>query len=255
MFIDTHAHLNLDQFASDYKKVIERAFAADVKSIINIGVDYSSSKRAVQIAKEYENIYAAVGYHPTDLKMGEYNEKKLSDLFYSKKVVAIGEIGLDYFHDKVDKDYQKELFIKQIDLANKFDKPVIVHCRDAYSDLIEILGAKEKLPRGVMHCWVGNLADAKILYKMGFYFSFTGIITFAKSEELSEIVKFLPIERIMIETDCPWLAPEPYRGKQNEPAYVVEVAKKIAEIKGLTLAEVEEQTTQNAIDFFKLDIK
>ena len=106
-----------------------------------------------------------------------------------------------------------------------------------------------------MHCWVGNLVDAKTLYKMGFYLSFTGIITFTKSEELAEIVKFLPLERIMIETDCPWLAPEPYRGKQNEPAYVVEVAKKIAEIKGLTLTEVEAQTTQNAIDFFKLDIK
>ncbi|MEI6040545.1 MAG: TatD family hydrolase [Candidatus Berkelbacteria bacterium] len=251
MFIDTHCHLNLESFERDYKKVIDRSFTGGVGTIINIGSDYKNSKRAVDLAKDYpQGVYAAVGMHPGD-SLGEvYNEKKFSDLLYSKKVVAIGEIGLDYTVEKLDKVAQAELFKKQIDLAVKYSKPVVIHCREAYTDLIEILKSYENLPKIVMHCYVGNLADAKTFLEMGLYLSFTGIITFNKNEELNEVVKYAPLERIMIETDAPWLAPEPHRGHRNEPLYVIEIARKIAQIKNISLAEVEVQTTKNAQEFF-----
>lgn len=256
MYIDTHCHLNLDAFNEDYKEAVERAKTAGVGVIVNVGADYKSSKRAVDIAKEFPNVYATVGMHPGDSRDEFYNEKKYADLLYSKKVVAIGEIGLDYFSSgQIDKPAQIELFKKQIDMAIKYEKPVVVHCREAYTDMVEVLKTYEKLPKTVMHCYVGNLADAKIFIEMGLYLSFTGIITFNKNEELNEVIKYAPIEKIMIETDAPWLAPVPHRGHKNEPAYVVEVAKKIAELKGLMLSEVETQTTKNALEFFALEGK
>lgn len=256
MFIDTHAHLNLDAFAGDYKETISRAFDSDVKTIINVGADYASSKRAVEIAKEYESgIYATVGQHPdavSDDVSAIFNEKKFSDLLYSKRVVAIGEIGLDYMDEKVDYEGQKELLKKQIDMALKFEKPIVVHCREAYVDLISILKSYPKLPQGVIHCYVGNLTDAQEFIALGFLISFTGIITFSKTDDLIDVVKNIPLEKIMIETDSPWLAPVPHRGHRNEPTYVIEIAKKIAEIKNLSLSVIESQTTQNAKDLFKI---
>lgn len=266
MFIDTHCHLNLDAFEKDYKDAISRAKDNNVGIIINVGADYKSSKRAVDIAKEFPDVYATVGMHPDGIRPEQsrrsgdsrddfYHEKRYADLLYSKKVVAIGEIGLDFSYDKFDKSAQIELFKKQIDLAIKYEKPIVVHCREAYTEMIEILKSYSNLPKTVMHCYVGNLLDAKIFIEMGLYLSFTGIITFNKNEELNEVVKYAPIDKIMIETDAPWLAPVPHRGHRNEPAYVIEVAKKIAELKGLTLAEVEVQTTKNAINFFTLEGK
>lgn len=255
MFIDTHCHLNLDAFNEDYKEAVARAKVAGVGVIINVGADYKSSKRAVDIAKELPNVYATVGMHPGDSRDEFYNEKKYADLLYSKKVVAIGEIGLDFTVPQFDEQAQIELLKKQIDLAIKYEKPVVIHCREAYTDMIDVLKTYEKLPKTVMHCYVGTLADAKIFIEMGLYLSFTGIITFNKNEELNEVVKYTPIDRIMIETDAPWLAPVPHRGHKNEPAYVVEVARKIAELKGVSIAEVEAQTTKNALEFFVLEGK
>lgn len=266
MFIDTHCHLNLDAFNEDYKEAIGRAKTVGVGMVINVGADYKSSKRAVDMAKEFTNVYATVGMHPDGIRPEQsrragdsrdefYNEKKYADLLYSKKVVAIGEIGLDYTIPQFDKSSQIELFKKQIDLAIKYEKPIVIHCREAYSDMIEVLKSYEKLPKTVMHCYVGSLFDAKIFLEMGLYLSFTGIITFNKNEELNEVIKYAPIDKIMIETDAPWLAPVPHRGHRNEPAFVVEVAKKIAELKGISLSEVETQTTKNALDFFALEGK
>ena len=253
MFVDTHCHLNLDEFTNDYKQTVERAYLANVKKIIIVGSDLASSKKAVEIAKEYENnVYAAVGLHPTDAATEVFDEKKISELLYSKRVVAIGEIGLDFHGENIDKQTQLELLNKQIDLAIYTDKPIIIHCRDAYSDLISALKSFSNLPKGVVHCYVGTWADAQTFLAMGFYLSFTGIITFGKNSELEKVVQNTPLDRILIETDSPWLAPVPYRGKRNEPAYAVEVAKKIAEIKKIPLAEVETQTTKNAEILFNI---
>ena len=253
MFIDTHCHLNLDQFADSYKEAVENALAHNVKAIINVGANLASSERAVAMSREFESgIYAAVGMHPTDAVEENYDEAKMFDLINHPKVVAVGEIGLDYAATDVDKKEQLELFNNQIRLALRAKKPVIIHCRDAYDDLISALMALSEAPQGVIHCYVGDWAHAQVFLEMGFYLSFTGIITFSKSTDLQKVVENVPLDKIMVETDAPWLAPEPYRGKQNEPAYVVEVAKKIAEIKKISLAEVETQTTQNAQNLFKL---
>ena len=256
MYIDTHCHLNLEQFSGDYKESIQRAIASNVGAVIIVGADLASSGRAVEIAKEYEkNVYSAVGMHPQDSREETFNQKNLSDLLYSKRVVAIGEIGLDYSGSNIDKKAQLELLNNQIRLASLAQKPIIIHCRDAYDDMIAALMAFKDLPRGVVHCYVGNWIHAQIFLDMGFYLSFTGIITFTKDPEQIKVVENTPLERILIETDSPWLAPGTHRGQRNEPAYVVEVAQKIAEIKKIPLRLVEEQTTKNAIELFKLGLK
>lgn len=169
-------------------------------------------------------------------------------------MVAIGETGLDYYYDRQTADKQKELFEKHIKLANFVNKPLIIHCRDAYEDVLSVLMAQGNLPKGVMHCYLSNYDYAKVLLEMGLLIGFTGIITFTKDQQLLDAVKNIPLDKILIETDSPYLTPEAHRGERNEPAYVVEVAKKIAEIKKIPLKDVETQTTQNAIDLFKLEL-
>lgn len=215
------------------------------------GSNLLTSKKAIKIAKKYTNVYAAVGLHAIHVKDEDFG-KEFEKLARDKKVVAIGETGMDYYYDRATSDLQKELFEKHIKLAKMVGKPLIIHCRDAYDDLLSVLIADKNLPQSVMHCYLGNWSYAQILLEMGFYFSFTGIITFTKDRELLNAIKNIPLDRIMIETDAPWLTPEPYRGQQNEPAFVVEVAKKIAELKNIPLAKVAKITTQNAIDFFNL---
>lgn len=251
MYIDTHAHLNFKSFNSDYVQTLERAFNVGVKRIILPGSNLQTSKRAVEIARTDENIYAAVGLHPIhvkDEKFGSDFEKLAKD----KKVVAIGETGLDYYYDRTSSDLQKELFQKHLKLANLLSKPVIIHCRDAYEDVLSILTSQNPLPKGVMHCYLSNWDYAKILIDMGFLIGFTGIITFTKDYELLDAVKNIPLDKILIETDAPYLTPESHRGQRNEPAYVIEVAKKIAEIKKISVEEVAEQTTKNAEELFKI---
>lgn len=256
MYIDTHAHLNLEQFASDYKLAIDRANDVGVQTIINVGANMESSHRAIEIADEFEKgIYATVGAHPHDSVEESFDDEEMMKLAQNKKVVAIGEIGLDYYGGSIDKVAQKELLDKQIHLAQRVGKPVVLHCRDAYDDLISILMTLGQIPKGVVHCYVGDWAHAQVFLDMGFYLSFNGIITFTKNANQLKVVEDTPLEKILIETDCPWLTPEPYRGKRNEPAYVVEVAKKIAEIKKISISEVETQTTKNAIELFKLELK
>lgn len=263
MFIDTHAHLNFKAFNSDYKEVIDRAFKAGVKEIINVGSNYDTSKKAIKIAKEsisnsseWENkgqIFAAVGLHPIHVRDESFNFNNYLELAKNEKVVAIGETGVDLYRDKTTVDLQRDVFEKSIKIASQVNKPVILHCREAEEELRAWLMGQQVLPKGVVHCFAGDLEFANFVIDLGFLISFTGIITFTKNKKTLEVIKEIPLEKIMIETDCPYLTPDKYRGKRNEPAYVVEVAKKIAEIKKTSLKKVEEQTTKNAKELFGLD--
>ena len=253
MFIDSHAHLNFKDFANDYEAVIESAQKAGVGAIINVGASLESSAGALKLAARFKNkLYATVGIHPNEAKNEKFDEELFLKMAKNNEVVAIGEMGLDYFGGNIDKAGQIDLLKKQINIANRLGKPIILHCREAYEDLVSTLMAISPLPRGVLHCYVGDWSYAQIFLDMGFLISFTGIITFSKSENLRQVVEKIPLNKILIETDSPWLAPEPHRGKRNEPAYVVEVARKISEIKKVTTDEVEATTTKNAQELFHL---
>lgn len=251
MYIDTHSHLNFKVFNADYKDAILRANSVGVEKIIVVGSNLKTSKKALEIANKNENIFVAIGLHPIHVENEDFG-LEFEKLAKNKKVVAIGETGLDYFHIRDNKEKQKDVFIKHLKLAQNVNKPVILHNRDAGDDILSILTSQNTLPKGVMHCFSENLEFAKIIIDMGFLISFTGIITFTKNQDTLQVVKEIPLEKIMIETDCPYLTPNKYRGKRNEPAYVVEVAKKIAEIKKISLEKVEDITSKNAIELFKL---
>jgi len=261
MYIDTHAHLNFKKFEADYKEVINRASAAQVKGIINVGSNLETSKKAVDIANEYpKGVYASIGLHPIHVKEvypersrgEEFIESDFEKLAKNKKVVAIGETGLDYYYNRATAAAQKELFRKHIKIAQKFSKPLILHSRDAGEDVLSVLMEEKVDVSAVMHCFQENWGFAKVILDMGYYISFTGLITFAKNYDTFEVIQNMPLERLLIETDCPYMTPEPYRGKRNEPAYVIEVAKKIAEIRKISIEEVAEQTSKNAIELFGL---
>ena len=256
-FFDTHTHANFNAFKNDSQEVIERALKNGVW-LVNVGSQASTSKRAVEMAQNYqEGVYAAVGLHPSHLEDESFDEKFYLDLAKNEKTVAIGECGLDYFRMKNEelriKNLQKEVFIKHIELAKKVNKPLIIHCRDSHEDLIKILNSKFSIlnsPAGVMHFFTGNYEQAKQYIDLGFYISFSGVITFAS--EYEELVRKLPLDKILIETDAPYATPVPYRGQRNEPSYVIETAKKIAEIKNISLDETARQTTENAFVVFGL---
>ena len=273
MLIDTHAHLNFAAFKDDFAETIKRSFDSDTW-MINVGSQFSTSQKAVEIASQYKkDVYAAIGLHPIHLetqKRKEVIDEKEEFEFTSReeifdpenyrklaknpKVVAIGEVGLDYFHNKDNKEKQKDVFRQQIQLAAELDLPLIVHCREANADVIEILKEakkiyKEKL-RGVIHCFSGGLPEAKEYIALDFLLGFNGIITFAR--DYDRVLLEIGLEHAVVETDCPYLTPPPHRGQRNEPAYVRYVAEKIAQIKGITLAEVERATTENAKKLFNL---
>jgi len=274
MLIDTHAHLNFSAYKDDAEETAKRALDQDTW-IINIGSQCSTSERAVLMAEKYpEGVFAAIGIHPIHLSelvfkdkvdddeevefypsVEEFDEEKYLNLAKSKKVVAIGEIGLDYFHNSENKERQKEVFGEQIGLAIKLNLPIIVHCREAHNDIIEILRGKkeiygEKL-KGVVHCFSGRLSQAKIYTEeFGFFLGFNGIITFDRSYD--KVLREIDLKYILTETDCPYLTPIPFRGKRNEPLYVKYVAEKIAEIKGTKIEEIEKTTTESAKKLFKI---
>ena len=256
MFVDTHAHLNLKDYKNDADEVIERALENGVW-MINAGVGFETSKKAVELAEKFSGVYAAVGFHPNDSKE-EFDYSVLKELAANPKVVAIGETGLDYHRIENNelriKEKQKEIFKKQIELALELEKPLIIHCREAHNDLLEILNSKFSILNsqpGVLHSFSGGLEEAGKYREMGFKIAFNGIITF--SRDYDEVILRTPLEDILIETDCPFLTPVPYRGKRNEPLYVIEVAKKIAEIKELSLEKIAGQTTENAKELFGIN--
>lgn len=294
ILIDSHAHLNFSAFKNDSEETAQRALKSGVW-LINAGSQIDTSKRAVEFAQKFkEGVFAAVGLHPIHLKEQAVEEEetevktraeifdpeKYETLARDKKVVAIGEVGLDYFHSPENKELQRETLLEQLILAEKLEKPVIFHCRaergsnpaqlgcraergsnpaerggrDAHDDLLDILKKWElsgnKSLRGVIHSFSGRFSQAEEYLKMGFYLGFNGIITFAR--DYDKVVCSLPLERLILETDCPYLTPIPFRGKRNEPAYVKYVAEKVAELRGISFEEVAEITTKNAKELFKI---
>jgi len=255
MFIDTHAHLDFPELKKDIETVFARAREAGIGKIINVGCNLEGSRSSVQLAEKYENIFASVGVHPHDAKTITLEVLiELEKLARHKKVCAIGEIGLDYFRMQNSKEIQIVAFEAQLILAQKLNLPVIIHSREADADILVILKNKMlnknmKL-RGVVHCFCSNAETAEKFLALDFLLSFTGIATYLKAENVREAIKITPLEKIMLETDSPFLAPQKYRGKINEPAFIIETAQKIAEIKGVSLAEIEKATTRNAEEFF-----
>ena len=251
MYIDSHAHVDGHEFDADREDVIERARAAGVSTILNVGTGdphSSAFERAVELGRKYENVYTAIGTHPHDARLyDDEAEERIKRLTKSEKVIAWGEIGLDFHYDNSPRDVQLAVFKRQLRAAHECDLPVVIHTREAESETIEILksdyaGANR---RGIFHCFSGSLDLARSALELGFMISFSGIITFKKADELRAVAKEVPLDRLLIETDCPYLSPIPYRGKRNEPAYVVEVARCLAGIHGTEIEEMARITTEN----------
>lgn len=253
---DSHSHYNDSKFDIDREEIIKETLSSGVSNFIVAGYGVESSKKAIEIANEYEGLYAIVGISPNDLENINTEEdikgsiSKIEELASNSKVVAIGEIGLDYYWTKENKDKQIYFFEKQLDLAEKYDLPVIVHARDSVQDVFDIL--KKHKVRGTMHCYSGSLEMAKEFVKIGFYIGIDGPITFKNNKKGIEVVKEIPIDRLLLETDSPYLSPEPNRGKQNSPLNLIFIAEKISEIKGITVEEVVNITTKNAKELFNL---
>jgi len=250
--IDVHCHLDDEKFADDLHAVIQRAADAGVRAMLTAGVNVASSRAAIALAAKYAGVYAAVGIHPQD--SASFNENAFSEiraLARERKVVAIGEIGLDFHYaDSAPRDLQEKIFTAQLELAAELDMPVVIHDRDAHRQVMEILARRNGAPRGILHCFAGDLAMAHAAIELGYFISFGGAVTFQNARALQEIARQLPLEKIVIETDAPYLAPHPWRGKRNEPANVARVAAKIAELKGLPVAIIEKQTHANSISLF-----
>lgn len=273
--IDTHTHVQFAAYQDDYASVIEKSLTSGIW-LVNVGTQRDISAKAVEIAEKYkEGVYATVGLHPIHTEKSYHDAKELGEgiaakeftsrgedfdyEYYKKlggnsKVVAIGECGLDYYRiEETAKGKQKLVFLQQIKLAKELDKPLMIHCREAFGDLIDILKYNSDMLRdtaGVMHFFSGSMAETKELLDLNFYFSFGGVITFTRDYE--EIIKYIPLSRILLETDAPYVAPAPYRGKRNEPVYVIEVAKAMAEIKGKSYDDIAEQTVYNSRVIFNI---
>jgi TatD DNase family protein len=253
VLVDTHAHLDDRQFNDDRAEAIQRSLAADVRHIITVGTDLESSRAAVAISQHNASIYAAVGVHPHDAaQVGPDTLERLLHYARDDRVVAIGEIGLDFYRNLSPHDRQKEALIAQLELARHVNKPIIIHDRDAHAETMAILGDRGRTWQGVFHCFSGDREMALKAIQMGFYISFAGPVTFQNARRLQELARELPLERILIETDCPYLAPQPRRGQRNEPAYVRWVAAKIATLREMPLERVAEVTTENARQLFGL---
>lgn len=255
MLFDTHAHLNAMQYSEDVEEVIKRAQEEEVCNIVVVGFDRPTIARAIELAEQYDFIYAAVGWHPVDaVDMTDEDLYMLEQLAAHPKVVALGEMGLDYYWDKSPKDVQKDVFRKQIALAKKVKLPIIIHNREATADILTILQEENAQEvGGIMHCFTGSVEVAKQCIAMNFYISFGGPVTFKNAKKPKEVAKEIPLEHLLIETDCPYLTPHPFRGKRNEPSYVKYVAEAIAELKGISVEEVAWQTTENAKKLFGIN--
>ena len=263
MLVDTHAHLDFEKFDRDRPAVLARAREAGVVAIVTIGVDLPSSQEAVALAEAHEAVYATVGMHPHDAKAldGEVLAR-LRDLGGHEKVVAVGEIGLDFYRDLSPRDVQRRAFRAQLAWAARLGKPVVIHDREAHGQIMEVLsgwaveqgGSPLEGRLGVLHTFSGDLVMAERAIELGFYLSISGPVTYKNARRLAEVVRAVPLERLLVETDSPFLAPHPHRGKRNEPAYVHLVAERVAEIKGLPLDKVAAATTANAERLFGFEI-
>ena len=259
--IDSHCHIDGVRFDEDREEVIQNALAAGVGLMVNIGTgspNDQSFEKTDALTKKYESVYGAVGIHPHDAS--EYDkktEKRLKDLIEAnEKLIAWGEIGLDYYYEHSPKVVQREVFRRQIKVAREMDLPIIIHSRDANEDTVEILTdecSHENFRGGIMHCFGGTPKMAEELMKIGFLISFAGNVTFKKAEELRDAARIVPLDKLLVETDCPYLTPVPFRGKRNEPARVVETAGFLADFYGVDFDSLAKQTTENFLEFFRLD--
>ncbi len=264
MLIDTHAHLNIQEFNQDREEIIDRCLSNDIY-IINVGLDYKTSQRAIEIAEKYnKGVYASVAIHPHNVGKDKFDASKFKKMTKSSKVVAVGESGLDYMfceHDQKMQKLQQKVFIQHLKLAKQLNKPIIIHSRKLFPEILEIIKQNIEIkPKGVLHCYMGRWSYAQEYLDLGFYISFTGLITYAR--DYDKVIKNTPLEKIMVETDAPYLTPEPIRSSnkepkfkdkpRNEPQYVKCVAEKIAEVKGISFEKVAEQTTRNARKLFKI---
>ena len=248
---DSHCHYNDEKFNIDIDNIIKDNIKKGITKAIVAGYSVKSSKQAIEIAEKYtNNLYAIVGISPNDLD--EINYKEIEKLAKNKKVVAIGEIGLDYYWNKENKELQKQVFLNQIQIANNLDLPIVIHTREAVMDTIEILKSNKVNKKGIFHCCPLNIELIKEAVKLGYYISFSGNITFKNSKNAYSCVSYVPLEKILIETDSPYMTPEPFRGQRNNPAYVQYVAKKIAEIKNLREEEIAQITYNNAKTIFEI---
>lgn len=259
MFVDSHAHIDGPEFDADREEVIQRAHAAGVTAILNVGTGDphgGAFKIAIELGKSHQSIYTAIGTHPHDARLydDEAEEKTRSLINAGERVVAWGEIGLDFHYDNSPRDVQVEVFKRQLHAARDLNLPVIIHTREAETETIDILKSEYNGAdrRGVFHCFSGSEELAKRALEIGFMISFSGIVTFKKADELRNVARRVPLDRLLIETDCPYLTPVPHRGKRNEPAYVVEVARCLAELRGLEIEELAHVTTENFMRFFSL---
>ena len=251
MIIDTHAHLDFPDFKDDIDDVIKRAGEVGVEYIINVGTSVGTSVKSIELTKKYANIYASVGIHPNAASTVLADDwSRLEALAGESKVVAIGETGLDYYRDRSKKEDQKRLFHKHLELAEKHNLPVIIHNREASIDCLEIVRKYSGRVSGVIHCFAGSRDDAEEFLELGFYISFAGPITFPKAENLREALKAVPVEKLLLETDCPFLAPQPKRGKRNEPSYLQYTIPVLAELYKLTVEDIERITTLSAKKLF-----
>lgn len=248
MLIDTHTHIDLDNFKDRFDEVIETAKEYGVGKVVIPGVEPSGFGRIVELCEKYDNVYGAVGVHPEEL--GTYNdeaENLIREYLKHPKIIAAGEIGLDYYWDKSQVERQKEIFEKQIMLAKEAKKPVLVHDREAHLDTFEILKKTDAKETGVvMHCFSGSPEFALECVREGFYIALGGVVTFKNAKKAKEVAKAVPLDRLLLETDAPYMAPVPFRGKENQPAYVKIVAQEIADLRGISFEEIEQATTANA---------
>ena len=254
MYFDTHTHLDDDKFSEDREAVIAKIKESGVELAVNVGSGIKESEQSITLAETYDFIYAAVGVHPGNTgDMTDEDLEKVRAMAAHKKVVAIGEIGLDYYYDEPERDTQKYWFRKQLFLAKALGMPYIIHDRDAHADTLDII-QEVGYTNGVMHCYSGSVEMAKVLLKMGFYISIAGQVTFKNAPRLQEVAAFVPPERLLIETDSPYLTPVPYRGQRNNSAYVAYTCAKIAEIKGMDNTELAKITLENGKKFYGIDV-
>ena len=258
-FFDSHSHYNDEKFNEDREQIIKETYEAGITKFVCAGYNIESSLFSLEISKKYEFIYSICGISPNDIPQSEQQLwKDIAEISKivkenkSKKLVAIGEIGLDYYWNKENKELQKQAFIKQIELANELELPIVIHSRDASVDTIDIIRNNKVKKAGIFHCCQLNQELVRQALKLGYYISFAGPITFKNSKNAPEIIKMVPMDRILIETDSPYLSPEPNRGKRNDCRNVRYVAQKIADVKGLTVEEVAQKTYENAIRIFKI---
>ena len=256
--IDTHAHLDDPRFDDDRPEVIARARQAGIHAIIDVGIDLERSRRAVALAKEWDEVYAAVGLHPASVVADPRAEIEAIEALAkesSEVVVAIGEIGLDFYWKEVDPQDQHARLEAQLDLALRLELPAIFHVRDALDETLRTLASRSRLPRGVFHCFSGGPRDLERVVELGFHASFCGNVTYPRSEDLREAARAIPLDRLLLETDCPYLAPQPARGKRNEPAFVAHTRDALAVLHGLDPAELEAITDRNSHELFRFPPK